>query len=90
MADQSSTFLGKYEAKKRMNDSFKKKLSNFQTETEIFQTILAVLSAVEFILASYIQIDIDQSLFALIIIDLIFSSFFIIFFFVSFVISENK
>ncbi|KAG2386065.1 hypothetical protein C9374_003214 [Naegleria lovaniensis] len=70
--------------------NWKQILSSFTFDMEVFQTVLSVLSAAFFIISSYIQMDIDGSLLSLRVVDLIFSSLFIVFFVINFLLAKDK
>ena len=79
-----------FEWKKSRKNIIKKRLGGVQLELELFQTLLSVLSAAEYIAASYIQIDIESRLVSLSILDLVFIAFFILFFVINFFLSKEK
>ena len=59
-------------------------------DMEIFQMILSLLTAIFFIISTYIQLDIDGSLTAVIVIDLMFSFLFSIFLWTNCILAKNK
>ena len=65
-------------------------ISAYTLDMEIFQTILALSSALFFIISTYIQLDIDGKLTAILVVDLIFSLLFIFFFVVNFFLAKDK
>ena len=65
-------------------------ISHYSLDMEVFQTVLALLSAVFFIISTYIQLDIDGRLTSLLVLDLIFSFLFIFFFVINFFLAKDK
>ncbi|KAG2385611.1 hypothetical protein C9374_003426 [Naegleria lovaniensis] len=82
--------IASYESRKRTKNIWRTRLKGIILDLEVFQTVLSILSAVFFIISSYIQIDVDGRLFALVVCDLIFSCFFIVLFIVNFLLAKNK
>ena len=65
-------------------------VKDFYIDVEIFQMVLSILTAIFFIISTYIQLDFGERMTALIILDLMFSFIFSFFFWTNFVMAKNK
>ena len=68
---------------------WKQVLQQLSFDVELLQTVLAALSAAFFIASSYIQVLLDGRLLAINVIDLVFSSLFIVFFIIDLILSTE-